>query len=464
MMISANNRDIFWAYLSQFLNVGISIILLPVILRMFSPSDIGLWFAFITLASVAQLVEFGFQPTIVRNISYVYSGASNLMKEGLASIPYVKSEVNFELLLSLYLNSKKIYKKIFYVSLFVLVVIGSIYIYSLLQPGQDTFGTLIAWVLFSLGYVFNLYYGYLNCFLVGRGDITQANKSIVFGRTVFIFIGVGLTLLGQGLLGVALASLISSIVSRAFSFRYFKAHKLAAQLLMNQKPLKDFNILSILWHSSWRMGVVQCGAFLILKMNILIASSVLGVDKAASYSMGVTLLTFLLSLSSVIIQAQLPHITSLQINKNLKTIVPIVGEALIISNSMFLMGLLFLIFLGDNILLIIGSKVTMLPINLLIFFGVIVLLELNHSLFSYYLITLNKIPFVPSSIISGLAVVILSLVLAKPFGIYGLILSQGFVQLLYNNWKWPQLALANMNCNLWQIFLSGKIRISERLS
>ena len=463
MLISPNARDISWGYLSPLLNVGISIVLLPLILRIFSASDIGLWFVFTTLTSFSQLIEFGFQPTITRNVSYVYSGCSTLIEEGFVSSSDSKSDINSELLISLFLDAKKIYKRITFISFIFLVVIGSFYIHSLLRPGQEVLSTLTAWVFFSLGYVINFYYGYLNGFLAGRGDMIQANKSIVFARTVFILLGVGFTSLGLGLLGLGFASLISAIFGRTLALRYFKSDKLSAHLLMNAEPKKDFDTVSTLWHNSWRMGVVQIGGFLILRMNVLIASSLLGIDRAASYSMVVTLLTVLLSLACVASQIQIPYISSLQIKKNLQTIVPAVGETLIISIAVFVMGLLVVIFLGDNILLLIGSKVPMLPRHLLIFFGIIVLLELIHTIFATYLTTLNKIPFVFSSLISGVAVVILSSTLVEPLGLLGLILSQGIVQLLYNNWKWPQLALKHMQCTFWQVLIFGKIKILERV-
>src|SRR6266567_8101153 len=73
--MAISRRDIYWGYAAQLLNVGAGLILLPVVVRYFSPEDVGLWFVFITLAGLAQLLEFGFQPTLARNTAYVYAGA-----------------------------------------------------------------------------------------------------------------------------------------------------------------------------------------------------------------------------------------------------------------------------------------------------------------------------------------------------------------------------------------------------
>ena len=73
-----NRKDIIWGYLSQFLNISSSLLLLPFILKCLNEEEIGLWYVFVAMAGIIQLLEFGLLPTISRFISYVYSGALNL--------------------------------------------------------------------------------------------------------------------------------------------------------------------------------------------------------------------------------------------------------------------------------------------------------------------------------------------------------------------------------------------------
>jgi len=72
-------------------------------------------------------------------------------------------------------------------------------------------------------------------------------------------------------------------------------------------------------------------------------------------------------------------------------------------------------------------------------FSFIVLLEGNHSNFAGFIITKNNIPFVKSSLIAGVAIVLgdyFSLAYTT-YGILGLVLVQGLSQIVYANWKWP---------------------------
>ena len=65
-----NKNDILWGYLSQFLYIGSGAILIPVAIANLSAEQMGLWYVFFGLAGLAQLLEFGLQPTVSRLSSF----------------------------------------------------------------------------------------------------------------------------------------------------------------------------------------------------------------------------------------------------------------------------------------------------------------------------------------------------------------------------------------------------------
>tara|TARA_A100001015_G_scaffold269681_1_gene321575 strand:- start:251 stop:544 length:294 start_codon:yes stop_codon:yes gene_type:complete len=72
--------------------------------------------------------------------------------------------------------------------------------------------------------------------------------------------------------------------------------------------------------------------------------------------------------------------------------------------------------------------------NLLILMALIYLLELNHGNHAQLYLTKNHQPFLLPSLLSGIAILVLSLPASTYLGIFGLLLVQGIVQLAYNNW------------------------------
>jgi hypothetical protein len=125
-----------WAIAAQSLIAGAWIILLPVALRHLPVSQVGLWLMFINLCSFAQLLELGFQPTISRNVAYVYAGARKLLVTGVDTnesrpvCPY--------LLATLMTASKQIYRLVALVAGLFLLISGTSYILTIMPPNEKT--------------------------------------------------------------------------------------------------------------------------------------------------------------------------------------------------------------------------------------------------------------------------------------------------------------------------------------
>jgi O-antigen/teichoic acid export membrane protein len=463
MLSAVNRRDLAWAYLAQGLNIGAGLILLPVILHYLSPADVGLWFVFVALGSLAQLLEFGFQPTLARNTAYVYSGAQTLIKKGLSEPTRDNAVLNLQLLGDLVRTARGIYRIVAIAASIALIGGGTLYISTLLTPDQMPMLYLPAWIAFASGFVATFYFGYFNGLLQGRGDITAANKVMVITRVSLIALGAILVVLGYGLPGLGVASLVSAAFGRLAASRYYfnparpearQAHNHQGQMLV---------LFGTLWHNSWRLGLVNLGAFLIQRGSILIAASFLGLAASASYGMTITILMALSSIAQVIGAVQLPHMNVMQAKGNIVVLREIYGEILVLSWLLFLVGSLVLSTFGNMMLNLIASRTQLLPLEQLLLFGGVIALEMNHSLAASYITTKNEVPFVKAAIYSGVAIIILSLVTVSQWGVWGLIVAQGGVQLAYNNWKWPREAFKDLDVGLGELMLSGGRRVAQRM-
>jgi len=113
--------------------------------------------------------------------------------------------------------------------------------------------------------------------------------------------------------------------------------------------------------------------------------------------------------------------------------------------------------IGPYLLQLIKTNVKLLDINSLLLLAIILFLENNHSTFANIITLSNKVPFVSASIISGVMIIISSTLVLKfaNVGIIGLILSQGIIQLAYNNWYWPYYVLKENNITIFDIIKYG---------
>lgn len=456
MLKTANRNDVIWGYAAQLLNVGAGVLLLPFSLRYLDSRDLGLWYVFVALSGLAQLLEFGFQPTIARQTAYVYSGAQSLSATGLPEEE--KSPLNLLLLSNLVAAARRVYGIVAIGAALILFGAGSLYLYSLLDHSSSPVNVLVPWLVYSASAVITFYFGYFTGLLQGRGEQTLANKMVAVSRAVMVLLSIPLLVFGYGLLGLALASLAAAAISRVLIKKAF-FHPARPETLFLQQNRGEPNALSLmLWKSAWRLGVVQLGAFMIMRANLFIATSFLGLATAASYGLSLQIFTLLVSMSTLLFTLQMPRMNALQAHKNNEELKGVFASAVIASWAIYIVGAVFVIFAGLPLLALIKSNTSFLPTPWLVVLALILLLEMNHALSAMYITTLNHVPFVSAALWSGIGIVALGPVLMHftNLGIGALIIAQGIVQLTYNNWKWPLVACMHLRLNSRSFYKYGK--------
>lgn len=457
LIIRIFRSDLHWGFLAQGLSIASGLLLLPVILHYLPTEEVGLWFVFMSLAGLAQLLELGFQPTIARNVAYVYAGAQKLSANGCIANTD-NSPMNIELLQQLFAAAKKIYWRVSLGVLAVLVVIGSAYITTIIPQKMSLMQIILAWLAFASGYVINFYYGYFNGFLQGRGSVTESNKIIVASRVTMIILGCLFLVSGMGLIGLGIASLLSSVINRLLAGKFFWNKERAETAELAKVKVYAHNpLISIIWPNARKLGWVNLGAFLITRANVLIATSFLGLVEAASYGLTFQILTTFASLSTVVLNLKMPRISADQVSGRNNKILKNFGQSLVSGWLVFIICAGVLIVFGSVVLAMIGSKTHLLDTNLLALLSIIMFFEMNHSFFATYLTTFNEIPFVRAALISGVGVVMASVLAVSVFhlGVWGMVLAQGIVQAAYNNWRWPMMAMKRMGCSFLYLLKSG---------
>lgn len=448
MSININKNDVFWSYFAQFINYGSGLMLLPIILHKLPTSHLAIWYIFLAISAAISLLDFGFQSNIMRNVSYVMSGAQKLLATGIDSEFKEGKEVNWTLFWSLVSTAKRIYSYISIAVFFILIIAGTYYIYTITKNFQDQSFVLYSWMLYLLVSVVNFYFYYYNPLLLGRGLIREYNITIAFSKATNLLLSIAALELGLGLMGIVIALFISVLVDRFFARRFFNK-----DIVKEPEKTKLENLFPILWNNSWRIGLVSLGSFLILRANIFLVSSFLPLSVAASYGLSLQLLTTASSFGMIFFTAFIPKINSSRLSQNLLNIRIIVAHSLLISWTIFFLSTAALLVLGNLLLEIIKSKTHLISNLDLLFLALILVLEMNHTLFATLITTKNSVPFVKPALISGILIVLFSFISLKylKLGLPGILVSQFVVQLAYNNWKWPVVGLKDLRIGLFQL-------------
>lgn len=455
MNITIGKKDIIWSYASQFLQFGAGLLLLPIILRMLSSSELAIWYIFLAGTTLANLLDFGFQPTIMRNVSYVFSGANQLTAKGIIK-QELSETVNYNLLYSLIVTCKRIYRIISLLILLFFGTFGSYYIYIVSKGQLDLNYVLTSWGLYTISVALNFYFYYFTPLLLGRGKIKESHVTIVLSKLFFIALSFVLIINGLGLIGIAIGNICGSLVNRITSYLYFFDKDIKEQLLKAKNRI-IIPLSKIIWYNSYRMGLVSLGAFMILKLNTFFVTYFLGLDIAASYGITLQLAEMLMRVSMILFTTFIPYINSQRLKNNSLEIVRTISKSYVISWGIYIIGFVFVIFLGPIFLQIISSSTELLDFMPMLFLFIIIFLEMNHSMAAGIIATKNEIPFARAAIYSGIAIALFSFLFLQyaKIGIYAIIISQGCVQLAYNNWKWPLLAFRELDLSIIKIFKNG---------
>lgn len=460
-MIKITKKDIIWNYAGSIINLGMNVFILPFVLRMLSTEELGLWYVFVSISSLVSLLDFGFSPSIMRNIIYAWSGATKLNKEGMPEIG-LNNEPNYRLMLNLISASKKIYLLISILASLILLFLGTPYIIAINNHVYNEY--LISWIIYSFGICLNLYYSYWNPLLKGIGAIKESNQVQVFSKALYIIITIiGLYFKG-GLVWLSFTYLISGLLMRILSKICFRrVTNINEYSNVDKQKIEIKDILKTIWPNAKKQGLVTVGAWLITRSTTLISSYFYGLDITAQLGLSLQLFGFIGGLSTLLFNSYSPELASLKISGNNHRFKIIFARSISFQWLISIIGYIGVIFIAPSALNLIGSNSVLLPRNILIVLGIILMLEWNHSTFATLITLSNRVPFLASSLLSGAGIVVLSLVLANltDLGVLGLVLSQGFTQLIYNNWYWPRLVCLEMKVNFLGLLKDGLYDISK---
>ena len=461
--IEIGKSDVVWSYISKFLGMASGVLVLPFILNKLSPEEIGLNYLMLTIGSMVYLLDFGFSPQFGRNITYAFSGAEELVKEGFSQ-KQISDTPNFRLVFVIISTAKMVYKRMSILVLFLMLVFGTYYIYYVTLGFTKVSNALLIWVIYSFSVYFNVYFNYYSSLLTGRGLIKENSISTILSKVTYIFLTLVLIYLDFGLLSIVVAYFISPFVQRFYSYKKFYDNELKENLpreIGKEEVQQTFNVI---WYNARKLGLTFVGAYVINKMNMFVVGLYLPLAVTASYGLMVQLGTTVVTVASVFFVSFLPKFSNYQVTKEYNKLKAVLSATMIVFWVISIFGTIFLFFFGDILITLIGSK-TLLPSKwICLLYLTFSTLELNQSNFATIIVTSNRVPIVKPTLLSGIAILI-GTILCLQFsscGLLGVVLVQAVVQLCYNDWKWPMQVFKDLDCSVVGFLKSGVQYIKNR--
>lgn len=466
MKIQISKKDVIWSYAGYFFTLFTNVLILPFVMKLVESTELGLWYTFASIGQIASIFEGTFAGCISRSFTYAWSGVKELKEEGYDYTGEQTGKVNYRLLVSVLKTSKSIFMVVSAIALFLLISLGTCYIgYTARELPYEIW--LTSWLLYVGAVYLNLFYSYWLTALRGVGALQQAQKASVLSKIVQIVISLAGLYAGGGVIALALAYLLSGLVLRVYGRRkLLKYEEIGEYCRKYEKAVKGEEIrknFQKIWFNARKSGIVCLSTFIITQSTTLICSGFFGLAETASYGLSLQIITAIAGVAMIYFNAMKPRLTEYKIAGDSKkdSFISLMSLTIVIYWMFYLMEMIFLIFAGMPLIKVLKSN-TELPLSMVIIMGFYLFLENNHSLFAGVIEMSNRIPYVKPGVISSFFILAGELLVARftDFEIYGLMFVQFFVQICYNNWKWPKVVMEEYGLTLFDILRNGVTEMS----
>lgn len=447
MAIVTTKRDVLWNYAGTITSMTSGFLLLPLLLAFLSPDELGLWYTFVAVSNLAQLFEFGFNPTFARNIVYCMSGARRLAKTG-CDFSSVREGVDWHLLKTLFRASGAIYALIASMMLALLVSVGTLYV-STITAGLEGTGHWVFWAIFCAAIFLNLYYLRYVTFLRGVGDVAGENRAKTFAKLIQLGLSAALLAAGAGLVGASVGYLANGLLLRVFARRCISRHADVSKGLASDTDKVTWaemkEVFSTISTLAWRDGIVQIALFACTQATSIMASLFLGLAETGTYSMMLQLGNAVSNFASAYANSFFPAFQSSFSESNRGRMREIVERSISAYWSLGLFGAAGVVLVIFPLLTLVKPD-TVLSVPLFLALSGYYLILNHYSIFCNYIISMNQIPYMPAYLISSSLGAGLCCVLTAwaGLGAWGLVLGQAIPQLAYNAWYWPHFIMREL--------------------
>lgn len=452
--------DFLFGLVGTFLHVGTGIIMLPVIAATLTPSALTFWYVFMTIQTLALLIEFGFTPTLARNFTYVFSGANRLQAEGVPESG--GGALNRDLFASLLRASRWLYAGMALIVALLLGVGGTIYLTALARTTTDVAYIWPAWAAFIFALTLQTNFNWQMCVMVGADRMRQDYENFIFARSVQVVLSLAGLYFFPNILTLAVAYAVSVMVSRLHAWLVIRdLLRLGAGVRPDTKAA--VGILRTIMPMAAKLGWVTLGEFFTNRFSLFAVSLAIGAAAAAEYAITMQIMIVLLAIAQMGYSLAGPRLASARLTGDSQAVCELYAFCIVFGVALLGVSFAGLIALGEPILRLVGSDTLLPPLPVLILLSAIFLLTTNMQSAMNIITTGNQVPHMRAVLITGIATTLGVIAVAFAEGnLLAFVAVQGVTQLAFNFWRWPVYAFRDSGLtlgSLWGSAIAGGKRV-----
>ncbi len=330
------------------------VVVLPLLLRKFSPEELTIWYLFATLTSLHLLAESGFGSTFVRMIAYAMSGASDL-QAAMAGRGGTQAHCNLALLGRIVGTMRTIYRRL---TLLLAVLLGVGGTWALVRPLAALPDPRAGWIGWGLVYANTLLVfqgNFFSTWLQGTNQIAVLRRWETFTSLGSICTSFLLLKIGAGLLPLVAATQVWATLGVARNaWLAFRALDGRLQTFRDTRYCPD--VFGTVWPSAWRAGVGVLMSFGVTQSTGLVYAQMGRSQDVASYLLALRLQQMIVAMSNAPFYSKLPQFARWWAEGAREKLLPSARRAMCLTLWAFVLPLVVLGLTGQWLLSHIGSQ------------------------------------------------------------------------------------------------------------
>lgn len=392
------------------------VLLIPFILREFSPAEISLWYLFSTIISLNLLVDLGFGVTFIRVIAYAMGGVGHLNQLNAADAP-ASDGPNRARLLKVVGTMMALYKGLAAV---VFVLLGTVGTLSVLVPIRQLDDPLTGWASWSVVTVVTTYSFWGNTYAIylqGTNRIAEFRRYETLFTLLAILSSVGVLWLNAGLLGLVCVNQFW-IVATVLRNRWL-SKRTTEGVFTGAEPLRlDRGVLKEIWPSTWRSGLGVAMTFGLFNGSSLVFAQTGQVEQVSSYLFAVRVMQIITTFAQAPFYSKLPLLAKLYARQEHDQLIELAQTSMMRAHWTFVAGFGGIALLAEPLMSSIGSQIQFVEPTLWALMGLTFFIERYGAMHLQLYSLSNHIVWHIANGTSGLIYLVLAILSYPYLGVY----------------------------------------------
>lgn len=426
------------AWLSRVVTILANLFLIPLMFHYLGKEELGLWFLLNSSNGLLGLFGMGIAPIITRRIALAKGKSGESIEVELSHES--KQEIG-----DLVTIAQTLLKGIAFIIFFIASVIGYFFINQLeiVEVSRQT--VLWSWIVLCGGYSIGVWVEYLNCLLTGMGYVGFNGLILTVLSLATNIINIVVVISGGGLFELAIILVVTSLAQRFLLLAFIRNYK---PELLTIKGKWDTKIAKSLIKPALDNWFASLSVFLIFRADVYFIGTFIGVPAIAPYQATYQLVGNLRTLGVSFLLQSLPFISQMWEAKQFDLVNKMVEKICLFGLLIVSIGSSFLLVSGKNVLELWIGKDAFVGHLILVTFCVMLFCETQNSCLVHSARATGFDKYAIPSIIAGFLNIILTVILIKPFGLFGVSFATLISLMLTENWYSPYKSLLRLQFSL----------------